>query len=955
MHRAKADRKLSSEYAEAKKMSVLKSTTEAAWAFQSWKDSVENEFKTKGLHEYLEGSIASVFAEPRPEFKWVIDMLVMEIDPDARARTSGSALPRPGRVTSDDDTTDRVSDHTATVETPSLQRGTRPVSGALYDPSTPVTEPFVPVHSKSPSASPEQAPEGYRNVVTRSSPESEGFIMSTQMMLAPSVEFYYSRHDQHTRLVGDRERKRLLHEEKIDCAMDLIKATLSESVTITVEDLLATRDLEKIWRGVLRLCGPRSGNEGLAALEKQWAATTIKNSESMTEFLQRVDKNARGFNAYPSSFAKTEMHKIILVREALKPCKHFEKLEMEIFESDSRYEGPESKGVRRRATARATGRKTATHRAPPRGSSKGNSDAIDITCFGCGQYGHPLAGCPYRKKLAAFQKTLPSLAITDKPKLAITDKPKTFAKTTAAAALAALAEADEVGEEEDGEVSGAAVCTEPMEDWLASEHVCVAYSTSVDAPATLSDNESESEDWLTPGHSAQGDSGTAGWESEAAGAAHVPSQSAQSDNGTAGWESEAAGAAHVPFQSAQSDNGTAGWESEAAGAAHVPSQSAQPNAPRSELVVDEYSGHAEWIEEVETDERECEVDCDCDECAAAISCPTMETCSVSKTTGTKPTLVDSGSSAHISAEKVNRLANFVAKKEMISLGDTSMKCASRGRGDLGPLHNIMWAPDMSFSLVSVSAMDKLGYLTVCGGGECLIIVPSAAQSILRMVSELEQDAIAVRAEMMPDRLYHVCNEQVEAALAATPTPYTFAANRAEIKGSKGTLRDGSTAGLNDLQLLHLRTGHSSKRTILAGLKVNAFKGAQTTYATCVGLEIGPCEGCLLGNMRADAIPSSRRTYSKHRSMQEVGVDPVPLSTITIDGGTVVNMGIDYVTKLMFQYEARTDGQQVVTMKKIERDWCEPYGHKIDVVHTDSAKYFVGCEAFQEYCLEGKIR
>jgi hypothetical protein len=87
MSRAKADKKPSSEHAEVRKMGVLESTTEVAWAFQSWKDSVENEFKTKGLHGYLEGTIASVFEEPLPEFKLVIDMLVMEVDPDTHART----------------------------------------------------------------------------------------------------------------------------------------------------------------------------------------------------------------------------------------------------------------------------------------------------------------------------------------------------------------------------------------------------------------------------------------------------------------------------------------------------------------------------------------------------------------------------------------------------------------------------------------------------------------------------------------------------------------------------------------------------------------------------------------------------------------------------------------------------------------------------------------------------
>jgi hypothetical protein len=46
-------------------------------------------------------------------------------------------------------------------------------------------------------------------------------------------------------------------------------------------------------------------------------------------------------------------------------------------------------------------------------------------------------------------------------------------------------------------------------------------------------------------------------------------------------------------------------------------------------------------------------------------------------------------------------------------------------------------------------------------------------------------------------------------------PWVFNRNRAEIMGSHGTLRPGCTAGLNPLEVLHLRTGHSSKATILA--------------------------------------------------------------------------------------------------------------------------------------------
>ncbi|KAJ1385254.1 hypothetical protein B484DRAFT_461315, partial [Ochromonadaceae sp. CCMP2298] len=135
-----------------------------------------------------------------------------------------------------------------------------------------------------------------------------------------------------------------------------------------------------------------------------------------------------------------------------------------------------------------------------------------------------------------------------------------------------------------------------------------------------------------------------------------------------------------------------------------------------------------------------------------ITCPAMESCLVSKSGGRKTTLIDTGCSAHVNAEKVNRLTNFKEKTELISLGDTSMKSASQGRGDLGPLRNVMYAPGMSFNLISVSAINKLGYVTVCAGGECCIVNPYAAESIVRAVSALEHDAVAIRAVIGPDRL-----------------------------------------------------------------------------------------------------------------------------------------------------------------------------------------------------------
>ncbi|KAJ1383202.1 hypothetical protein B484DRAFT_440664, partial [Ochromonadaceae sp. CCMP2298] len=339
------------------------------------------------------------------------------------------------------------------------------------------------------------------------------------------------------------------------------------------------------------------------------------------------------------------------------------------------------------------------------------------------------------------------------------------------------------------------------------------------------------------------------------------------------------------------------------------------------------------------------------------ACPAVETCSAANASGEKSTIIDSDCSAPIYAGETNRLTNYREQSEQISLADTTLKSESFGRGDMGPLRNVMWVPSFSFNLVSVSQLDKSGHVSIFGGGQCTIVSPDKAHEILATVTALSEDDVIVRADLGRDKLYHVqgdlAGETTAAArrearptpIASAPVPFTFAANRTEILGSKGCVRKGSQAGLNALQVLHLRTAHASKVTILSALKANALIGAQTTYAACLHLEIGLCEACTLGNMRTDSVPSSHRNFDKLKPLEEFGIDPVPLSTKTVDGGTVITLGVDYGTKLMFAYESKTDGQQTVTMAKVKRDWCDKYGHTTKTVHTDSASYFVG-EEFQ---------
>jgi hypothetical protein len=114
-------------------------------------------------------------------------------------------------------------------------------------------------------------------------------------------------------------------------------------------------------------------------------------------------------------------------------------------------------------------------------------------------------------------------------------------------------------------------------------------------------------------------------------------------------------------------------------------------------------------------------------------------------------------------------------------------------------------------MVSVSTLDLLGSFAVFGGGKCVITTPEGGADIAAATRALASDDTLLMATL-ERKLYNVDpgwldNEAIAPAESepAAVILYTFAVNRSEMKGSLGSIRAGTTAGLNPLELLHLRT------------------------------------------------------------------------------------------------------------------------------------------------------
>jgi hypothetical protein len=835
--------------------SVLQSSAVLPWQFKEWEDSVENRFRSKGLWEFLSGEKVSEFYNvERPKFGWVLETEVMIRDPSSDVGSIHDAMA--AEIDSGD---------------------TAPYSHD-YD-----------IESSPPAKRSSDARPGYTKKIMRGSPDVRDEELSHILRCAKSEDFYYQRLESYKRDVAKHEKDARIHESDVNKAMDLLLASLSDPVQELLQEFIASRDLSMVWQKLHEYCGPRSGEEGLAALDLYWAGIKMGTTELMTEFLLRIDRTAKSFEAYGPTWKKTEQHKRVLVRNALVGHRLWPEWSYEIRETDKAKEGwtalrsrltaaaalhqadeilaksgkgskggelkgastPKANAAAEKALAATPGVQSLLQKARNEERKKAEGDSKSegggepprrtggepprrtgtLSCFLCGERGHILKECPWQKEFTQYQSSR---------------KGKPSGKSVESASPAD-------GDEDESVCCGVCDDSEPFDDWL-------------------------------------------------------------------------------------SDGDTVG----------------ECSSPAVEM------------------------------CMALMEDP-------------KPRIVDSGCTSSIDASPTNALTNFTKKDEYISLGNSEFKVKSEGRGDLGPLLNTMYAPGMSYSMVSVSAFDKEGHYSIFGGGKCLIVTPSASVELQRVIRSLSPASVVLSATMR-NRLYHVDTESCpalscaasdlalpaadvtarrtlfenpggdsqEAARTERPAakrngsetdivPYTFAANRKQILGSYGSTRTDSSLGLNDIQRLHLRLAHAPKATLLAGLRSNAFDGAQTTYEACRKQELGLCDSCIRGTMRQETVRPSSRDLTLLKPMQEIGFDQVKLSTVTVNGEMIANLGIDYGSKLLMLYMAKSDSEalQIEVLERVQRDWCTPYGHSIRVFHSDFASVFVG-KMFSKHLLAAGI-
>jgi len=132
------------------------------------------------------------------------------------------------------------------------------------------------------------------------------------------------------------------------------------------------------------------------------------------------------------------------------------------------------------------------------------------------------------------------------------------------------------------------------------------------------------------------------------------------------------------------------------------------------------------------------------------------------------------------------------------------------------------------------------------------------------------------------------------------------------------------------------------------LRNNAAFGMGTTYEACKDLHIRFCEVCQRGQMRKLSVPHGLNDYTDKPPMWKIGLDPVTLTHATYHNNKVLHFGLDYVTGMVWVYEAATNGNQRGVMQAVQQDFCVPYGHKIACLKTDFHSVFLSKE-MDDFC------
>lgn len=360
-------------------------------------------------------------------------------------------------------------------------------------------------------------------------------------------------------------------------------------------------------------------------------------------------------------------------------------------------------------------------------------------------------------------------------------------------------------------------------------------------------------------------------------------------------------------------------------------------------------------------------------------------------------ILDSGASSHMLPYSMMLINTRSAQGEVI-MGDENSRLPIEGMGDtnISYISDVLYVPDLTVGVISVSAFDKKQCTTVFSDGvgivyDCdgsIILTSTQASNGLYEVDALYIDYLCgVSSKLLhytesspqscQTSSYEHCNctmkryERVERTLTGEsevlqgvtnnyPTVEVgcmcrhrlmHVRNNIDCRGqsdAKGTeilinharcfTAQDSTVQLNPLEILHSEWGHLGEKNIKRALKDNIVKGCRYNYNDVKDLTMRVCFDCLQGRMKAKS--SSPTTSHSWTPFEKIAVDfKGYFSKKGYHGERGFMLFVDYATNYVHAELVKSKSEHVRTLKDYKLKIIDKYGKTWKVLQTDSESIF----------------
>lgn len=286
-------------------------------------------------------------------------------------------------------------------------------------------------------------------------------------------------------------------------------------------------------------------------------------------------------------------------------------------------------------------------------------------------------------------------------------------------------------------------------------------------------------------------------------------------------------------------------------------------------------------------------------------------------------VLDSGATSHFFNNLTN-ITNYLNFSLPINTADGA-QVESIGTGDFGILRKVFIVPSFTHSLVSTKNLtssnntDEINFIVVHDDDKAYVL----DKNMLSIDGLSFRDCIFAEATLKQDGLYHFdnldnfLNYYKHAKLASN----TNDSENLLLKGSAQIKNRATIAGLNPLEVLHVKLGHASESLIKWIVRNGIVNGLGYNYDQIKNLHLPVCDACMKGKMKALPVPLS--VSNKEYSVFELlSLDIIALNTRSIRGFNYSAIYVDKCTTKVFAYHMPNKTKLLQTLIDI----IQQYGH-----------------------------